>query len=389
MMAPPPVVGVSRAMPDSIQGISHVPELISSYLLPHTIDAAVYNGLHRVIQVYGASRPLTDAAMDGAATRGRLSIVQWLSSGRRRSGCSEAAFTGAASNGHLRVLKWLIQYSPKEYHFTQCLTAAAGAGQLAVVQFQRSQRRIYDKIPPFIAAAANGHVDVLKALGPWPFDIYRAVNAAVANGQVSVLVLGMYCAAQNGRTDLVNLLMSTCEFDSGSIMRAVTDGAENDHCAVVKLLMDHFTLGKPNVSTDIVPMMQGVISIACRSAAERGNAEMVKILAVKCSSELIGLVLKETTKPGNHELVKLLLHECEARNLEDSWYHLRIGMMVQNAVSRGDVEMAKLLVEKCDPTDVGRSLKIAVENNSADMLHLLAPMTGVYIKEDPYIVAAL
>ncbi|ETL48949.1 hypothetical protein L916_01501, partial [Phytophthora nicotianae] len=116
---------------------------------------------------------------------------------------------------------------------------------------------------------------------------------------------------------------------------------------------------------------------------------MVKILAVKCSSELIGLVLKVTAKAGNHELVKLLLHECEARNLEDSWYHLRIGMMVQDVASRGDVEMAKLLVEKCDPTDVGRSLKIAVENNSTDMLHLLAPMTAVYIKEDPYIVTAL
>ncbi|ETL26503.1 hypothetical protein L916_19838, partial [Phytophthora nicotianae] len=225
MMAPPPVVGVSRAMPDSIQGISHVPELISSYLLPHTIDAAVYNGLHRVIQVYGAYRPLTDAAMDGAATRGRLSIVQWLSSGRRRSGCSEAAFTGAASNGHLRVLKWLIQYSPKEYHFTQCLTAAAGAGQLAVVQFQRSQRRIYDKIPPFIAAAANGHVDVLKALGPWPFDIYRAVNAAVANGQVSVVryfVERRYCynvargnaalmtTSKLGHCEMVEILLPKC-----------------------------------------------------------------------------------------------------------------------------------------------------------------------------------
>ncbi|KAI9981021.1 hypothetical protein PInf_010375 [Phytophthora infestans] len=339
--------------------------------------------------------------MDGAAARGRLSILQWLYD-NRTEGCSASAFTGASANGHSRVLKWLTKLYPDLYDPLQCLTAAAGAGQFAMVKRQRTQVGPHRISQALEAAAAYGHVDVLEALRPWSsFHVGDPFNAAVANGQAAVVrffvdrgycdsqrirngalkeaaQLGhreivelllphcdcraaskaLYHAAENGHTGVVELLLHTREFSIESMSNALEDAARNDHCDVAKLLMDHF--------------------------ADYDADCLYQSPATVLGGKAIG-----GARAGNREMVALLLQECEARHLKATWYSQHVGIPVETAASCGDLEMAKLLVKKCDPASAGRALKIAVANNHTNMLHLFAPMTGVYRKEDPYKVDAL
>lgn len=71
---PPPLLSVSAAVPDDIQAVPHLFQSINSFLLPRTIDAAVYSDLHGVVATFGDGLPVTSRAMDGAAARGRLTL---------------------------------------------------------------------------------------------------------------------------------------------------------------------------------------------------------------------------------------------------------------------------------------------------------------------------
>eukprot|EP00644_Phytophthora_capsici_P015981 jgi/Phyca11/122816/e_gw1.49.322.1 len=125
---------VLRVLPVAIHGISQIPELVTAYLLPRTIDAAVYKDLRIVVRVYGDFLPWTVEAMDGAATRGRLDICRTLQS-TRTEGCSTVAFTGAVLNSHVECLQWLIDHYPDLYDPQKCLTTAVSEGQTDMVRY--------------------------------------------------------------------------------------------------------------------------------------------------------------------------------------------------------------------------------------------------------------
>ncbi|KAE9310632.1 hypothetical protein PR003_g20219 [Phytophthora rubi] len=86
------LLSVVVVLPPELRDLPHVVDLVTNLLMPETIDAAVYNDLQRVIREYGEVRPWTIGAMDGAAVRGRLDILQWLHT-NRTEGCSVEAFT--------------------------------------------------------------------------------------------------------------------------------------------------------------------------------------------------------------------------------------------------------------------------------------------------------
>ncbi|EGZ18362.1 hypothetical protein PHYSODRAFT_499760, partial [Phytophthora sojae] len=130
---PPPLLSVSAAVPDDIQAVPHLFQSINSFLLPRTIDAAVYSDLHGVVATFGDGLPVTSRAMDGAAARGRLDTVKRLFA-TRSEGCSTEAFVGAAANGHMKVLQWLRKHYPELYDPMRCLTVAAEHGQVDVVR---------------------------------------------------------------------------------------------------------------------------------------------------------------------------------------------------------------------------------------------------------------
>lgn len=49
---PPPLLSASLVVPDELQALPHVLDLITIFLMPETIDAAVYNDLHRCTEIF-------------------------------------------------------------------------------------------------------------------------------------------------------------------------------------------------------------------------------------------------------------------------------------------------------------------------------------------------
>ena len=86
-MIGPQLTCVACALPEHVRALSHVSQRIGELLMPQTIDAAVYNDCQHIIRTHGATRQWTAKAMDGAAARGRLDIVKWLSV-VRNEGCT-------------------------------------------------------------------------------------------------------------------------------------------------------------------------------------------------------------------------------------------------------------------------------------------------------------
>eukprot|EP00644_Phytophthora_capsici_P018860 jgi/Phyca11/557593/estExt2_Genewise1Plus.C_PHYCAscaffold_1510002 len=132
-MEPPLLLRVKSALSSKFEPFPHILELVNDLLLPRTIDAAVYNDLDCLVKDYGAFFPCTVGAMDGAAARGRLDILQRLQL-TRREGCSSAAFIGAAAHAHLEVLWWLGEFYSKLACPAEMVEAAAQNGHVRVVE---------------------------------------------------------------------------------------------------------------------------------------------------------------------------------------------------------------------------------------------------------------
>ncbi|EGZ18280.1 hypothetical protein PHYSODRAFT_449873, partial [Phytophthora sojae] len=164
-MEPPVLLLVQHALPPRLQAISQVGQLVNEFVLPSTIDAAVYNDLPCVLRAFEGFRPYTVGAMNGAAARGRLDILKRLRA-ERREGCTSVAFLDAASNGHDGVLMWLHIYYPRLQRLLPELTAAAKYGHASIVEFvlrfMRPNRSELERLLEI--AAANGHLEVVRFL---------------------------------------------------------------------------------------------------------------------------------------------------------------------------------------------------------------------------------
>ncbi|KAL3667647.1 hypothetical protein V7S43_007201 [Phytophthora oleae] len=322
---------VSRVLPVSILGVSHIPELVTAYLLPRTIDAAVYMYLHTVVQVYGDVLPWTVGAMDGAAAKGCLNICRTLQT-TRTEGCSTAAFTGASLNGDVEILQWLIDHYPDLYDPDQCLTVAVDAGQADVVGFLNQRMGDYDKTPYLEIAAAKGDARVLEELRPWlnnPYDLdgplhqaldngheevfdllletldrdetsrfnFSALNTAAYWGQAGLVELLLrkgivgsarmptYYTATESHLDVINVFLAECERSQRDISPVLVTAAEKDHCAVVECLLRHVADQGEDAIT--VETRNRSIAEAFSAAAKRRSIEMVKTLLGRCPSEFL------------------------------------------------------------------------------------------------------
>ncbi|POM66870.1 Hypothetical protein PHPALM_17205 [Phytophthora palmivora] len=173
----------------TLQSLPHILQLVSDFLPPATIDAAVYHDLQRVIQVYEPFRPYTVGAMDGAASLGRLDIVCKLAL-ERHEGCSSIAFIEAAANNHLEVLLWLNSHFPTVRCKVAEVTAAAEhtdiVAYILYTMDAREQRRS-DVTSALIRAAANGHTAVVLILRRLVTNAKEAAVVAATNGHVPVL----------------------------------------------------------------------------------------------------------------------------------------------------------------------------------------------------------
>ncbi|CEG42203.1 Myosin light chain kinase-related [Plasmopara halstedii] len=270
-MGVPQLVSVTLALPDHIKALSHVVIRINELIMPETIDAAVYNDCQYIIHTHGATRKWTTKAMDGAAARGRLDLVKWLSV-VRNEGCSIAALDGATRNGHLKLVRWLCHH-----YINRCSSGALNM------------------------AAKNGHFEVVK----WLCRRNRSQNDSIPY----VVTYGVQAVASAGDTTTLRaLLRENCSWFY--VGRALEDAASKGLIDVVKLLLT-------------VKLRQANVSRALKNAVIAGQYQVVKLLADLCSSAELRAAYPNMTTGGNVKIADLLRKTVEGRDVEEKWGYFR------------------------------------------------------------------
>lgn len=143
--------------------------------------------LHTASQLNETLDRASMAAMDEAAKNGHLDVVRWLHT-HRTEGCTTRAMDCAAGNGHLSVVQWLHTHR-NEGCTTQAMDWAARTGHLEVVQWLHTHRREGCSSVAIDGAAANGHLDVVVWLREHRQLKWskNAESGAAARGHVHVL----------------------------------------------------------------------------------------------------------------------------------------------------------------------------------------------------------
>ncbi|KAG3176857.1 hypothetical protein PC128_g17099 [Phytophthora cactorum] len=141
---PPLLRSVFRCLPVDLQAIPHIPQCVNGFLMPETIDAAVYNDLQ-------------------AGTR------VWLLYSSQVEGFSAEAFVGAAANGHLDVFIWLYENYRRLGHPIDEMVAAAGHGRLQGVKSIVIWLPFLDCDLALRAPAAGGHLAVVDG---WTYKLW-------------------------------------------------------------------------------------------------------------------------------------------------------------------------------------------------------------------------
>ncbi|KAL3659000.1 hypothetical protein V7S43_015885 [Phytophthora oleae] len=267
----PHLTCISFVLPERIKALSHVVQSVNDFLIPTTIDAAVYNDCQYVIRKYGAVRMWTTRAMDGAAERGRLDLVKWLSV-VRNEGCTIAALDGAARNGHLKVVKWLYNH-----YVGRCSSEA------------------------FNAAANNDHFEVVKWL--------CRRNRTQSDSEPYVVTYGVQAVAIAGDTNtLRTLLKENCSWYY--VGKALEQAASKGLTEIVKLLLT-------------VKLRQANVSCALRNAVAAEHIEVVKLLADLCSSSEICAAYPNISTGGKVKITDFLHKTIEGREVEEKWGYFR------------------------------------------------------------------
>ncbi|KAK1943472.1 putative ankyrin repeat protein [Phytophthora citrophthora] len=318
----PLLAAVTLALPSRLQVIDHILHLINHFLVPATIDAAVYLELTRVSKVFRIFRPLTVGAMDGAASRGRLDILRHLHA-NRSEGCSTAAFNGAAANNHLQVLQWLFVWYEGSCNLKEAVVSAAAAGHLRVVKFLST--------PSY----QLGRVARLR-----PLEYQVVVEAAVLNSQIEVLeyllnfdrghpyrrrgiVSAVNAAAKNGLTGVMQFLLRTCNviwldhFDFQYNYHGLQYAAAAGHSDIVALLMKNSVYSVVSVDASV------------EKAAEAGHMNVVFMLLSRCGESGVVQALKAAVANNRHTLAEFLIRLCSP------W-------QVASVISTGDNDQRKL-----------------------------------------------
>ncbi|KAF0690287.1 Aste57867_18313 [Aphanomyces stellatus] len=131
----------------------------------HLVDLAAWSGqITNLMFLHDHVHHLrcTTFAMDAAAAKGHLAIVQFLHT-NRREGCSVEAMDLAATYGHLDVVQFLHTHRT-EGCTTQAMDNAAWRGHLDVVEYLHTHRTEGCTAQAMQKAAANGQAHVVEYL---------------------------------------------------------------------------------------------------------------------------------------------------------------------------------------------------------------------------------
>ncbi|OWZ01484.1 hypothetical protein PHMEG_00027113 [Phytophthora megakarya] len=201
------------------------------------------------LQTSGDNRlACTKHAMDGAASYGYSSVVQWLHE-NRQEGCSTKAMDEAASKGKLDVVQWLHEHRT-EGCTHEAMDKAAMLGHLEVIQWLHANRSEGCTKDAMDNAATNGHLDVVKWLhANRPEGCTQdAMDGAAAHGFLAVVkwlhvnrtegctTRAMNVAVENGHLKVVQWLHANRL--EGCTTTSVDKAAAFDHFEVV--LFSHY-----------------------------------------------------------------------------------------------------------------------------------------------------
>ncbi|OWY97630.1 hypothetical protein PHMEG_00031794 [Phytophthora megakarya] len=185
------------------------------------IDLAARRGSLEMVQWLHEhySRKLGSGTMHYAAENGHLEVVKWLHQ-NRSEGCRDATMARAALQGNLEIVKWLHSNRNEHFNLDGVMDAIAANGYLDVLQWFHEHRDKGCSIAAMDKAAACGHLDVVKWLHEHRKEgcSHRAMDGAAMNGHLKVVKW---------------LHLNRFE---GCSTRAIDTAAGNNHLKVVKWL---------------------------------------------------------------------------------------------------------------------------------------------------------
>ncbi|RLN91435.1 hypothetical protein BBJ28_00026043 [Nothophytophthora sp. Chile5] len=384
--------------------------------------------------------------VNAAATNGYLSILEWLfdrHGDRVDWGCMELC--GALENNHAEVVEWLrIHTVLREECVRMVLRSAAKAGNLAVVQwlceeynadaedaFEHAQmwrqwataRWLLencalpsDKVN-WNAAAADGALAYLKFvhscfpqdMPQWPQPALATV-AAAANGHLDVLQwlyseLGVALteeviakAAENGHLDVVKWLhFNDCESGTWTM----DDAAKNGHFEILRWLHDNcsegctemaMTWAANNGRLDILQWLhtnrtEGCSTMAMDLAAQNNCMEIVRWLHEHRSEGCTTAAMDGAAEAGHLEMIEWLhTHRKEgcttdamdrAGNLDVvKWLHANRSegcttWAMDWAAARGRLELVKWLHDNRREGCTVEAMNVAAINGHLDVVKWL------------------
>ncbi|EQC28730.1 hypothetical protein SDRG_13604 [Saprolegnia diclina VS20] len=153
-------------------------------IYPRILDDVA--GLSLVQTLHERGFECSTAAMDKAAAKGHLEVVQFLHT-HRSEGCTVRAMDNAASNGHLEVVQFLHTHR-SEGCTVKALDGAIASGHLDVVRFLIEHRSEGASLNILDVAAGYGHLEVvqyLDGLGSFGCTV-NAVDSAAIHGHLDL-----------------------------------------------------------------------------------------------------------------------------------------------------------------------------------------------------------
>ena len=105
-------------------------------------DHAAQNGEIELLVRLPRSITGSKAAMDGAARKGHLNVVQWLHT-NRTIGCTSLAMYSAAVHGHLQVVQFLRK-NRNEGNIRNAIDRARREGHVHIAQYLEGTINIFD-----------------------------------------------------------------------------------------------------------------------------------------------------------------------------------------------------------------------------------------------------
>ncbi|RLN47122.1 hypothetical protein BBJ28_00016617 [Nothophytophthora sp. Chile5] len=145
--------------------VAEMPRSGPSILAMHVaMDRAAAKGHLDVVQWLLANglNTCTTAAMDGAAAAGHLEMVQWLHTSMQAE-CTPDAMDRAAVNGHLKIVQWL-HTNRSEGCTTKAMNGAASSGHLEIVKWLHANRPEGCTSAAVENAVMNRHLRIVRWL---------------------------------------------------------------------------------------------------------------------------------------------------------------------------------------------------------------------------------